>query len=338
MKQKLYKKVVTIVFFIIVVGMHFISHYNSSQSFKDNVYQYIELFFEKKNGSKDVQISNKSNKENSSSKQQTEYKPKGNKIEFCALNIYQNIAPEVNKGFNTKNKNELISLCYSGYAALFKQQYNISLWTAEKLSPEREERSKGGEREGTFYQDPTLLNLLGENKTVKTEDYIGASDGKNIRYDRGHLAPSRDMPLEDRYESFYMSNIVPQSANNNRNVWADIEKTSRCLAVQRKTDVYIVNVPVINISYYQQNNLPLPILRTKRGLTINIPDYMAKAIYIPKTGEIGVYLTKNDESKTNYQLISVNDLKKLSYIDVFPQISMDLKNKISSFPKPGQCK
>ena len=344
MKNKNYKKLfqLLIPLILLIISFAFYS-LNSKKSIKDDIVDYTKQAL----GAKTYQQHNTVNHSNDrfvkntkySEQKHTTYIPKGNKKEFCHINTFNGIFPNVDKGFNSNNNsNELIELCYSGYTALFKSKYNIALWTAEKLNPLREQKSRNGEREETFYQDPTLIEMFGEQNVVKTEDYIGASDGKMIRYDRGHLSPSRDMPLEDRYESFYMSNIVPQSANNNRNVWADIEKTSRCLAMKYNTDVYVVNVPVIDIKYYQKNNLPLPTLKTKRGLSINIPDYMAKGIYIPKTNDIAVYLTKNDLNKIYYQLISVNQLKNLSFIDIFPQLDENLKNKISILPKPGDCK
>lgn len=257
------------------------------------------------------------------------YHPKGNKTEFCQVNTLNGIQPLVHKGFG----NNLISLCYSGYTAQYKPDYYISLWTAEKLTKERELKSQNGEREDGFYSDPNIMSQLGEKQAIKTEDYIGASNGekdktKLIRYDRGHLSPSRDMPLDDRYESFYMSNIVPQSSENNRNIWKNIESLSRCYAT-KYNEVYVVNVPVIDIAYYQKNNLPMNKLLTKRGHEIQIPDYMAKGIYIPSLNQIGVFLTKNNKDKNSYEMITVNQLKKLSFIDIFPQLDEKLKNTVN---------
>lgn len=278
---------------------------------------------------KNIEKLNTNNSQNEHFQDVKNYQPKGNKPEFCQANTLNGVFPLAHKGFG----NNLISLCYSGYAAQYKPDYFISLWTAEKLTKERELKSQNGEREDGFYPDPNIISQLGEKQAIKTEDYIGASNGekdktKLIRYDRGHLSPSRDMPLDDRYESFYMSNIVPQSAENNRNIWKNIESLSRCYAM-KYNEVYVVNVPVIDISYYQKNNLPMNKLQTKRGHQIQIPDYMAKGIYIPSLNQIGVFLTKNNKDKDSYEMITVNQLKKLSFIDIFPQLSDELKNTVN---------
>ena len=64
---------------------------------------------------------------------------------------------------------------------------------------------------------------------VRTEDYNGVG---NIRFDRGHMCPSKDRTatLADNRVVFYMTNIVPQAADNNQGPWADFEDECRRLA------------------------------------------------------------------------------------------------------------
>ncbi|AWX14758.1 hypothetical protein CEP48_00500 [Mergibacter septicus] len=257
----------------------------------------------------------------------TTFKPKGHNLAYCKNNIYQQ-QPLINSAFEQgrAGKNEITTLCYYGYALQYKDEFKIPLWTAEKLTRQRIEQGKNGNRPPHFYSDPNLEKKF--NSVITHEDYTGSG------YDRGHVAPSRDMPLADRLESFYMSNIVPQTAQNNRFIWANIEQISRCMATKYNTDVYVVNVPVIDVEKAKRTK-KLKILQTKTGKQIVIPDYMAKAIYIPKRNEIGVYLTQNNTSKTKYKLVSINQLKKLAYIDVFPTLPSSLKNKISKLPNPN---
>lgn len=255
----------------------------------------------------------------------TKFKPKGSKEIFCKNNIYQK-APVVQSILyqGKVGTNGIVTLCYSGYALQYKDQYKIPLWTAEKLTKQRIKLGENGNRPAHFYPDPNLAKKF--HTVITHEDYVES------HYDRGHVAPSRDMPLADRLESFYMSNIVPQTAENNRFIWANIEQISRCMVTKYKTEIYIVNVPVINLD----KNKPQKKLKTKTGKEIVIPNYMAKAIYIPQRNEIGVYLTKNNRSKTEYKVISINKLKELSHIDVFPSLSNQLKNKVSKFPDPNK--
>lgn len=288
--------------------------------YQDLLTRYFPDLFTKQNKS--------SRKKDNNRLDVTEFTPKGQSPTYCKNNIYQQ-QPLINSAFQQgrAGKNEITTLCYRGYALQYKDEFKIPLWTAEKLTRQRIQQGRNGNRPPHFYPDP---NLEKKFKVVIThEDYTGSG------YDRGHVAPSRDMPLADRLESFYMSNIVPQTAQNNRFIWANIEQISRCMATKYNTDVYVVNVPVIDVEKAKRTK-KLKILRTKTGKQIVIPDYMAKAIYIPKRNEIGVYLTQNNKSKTSYKLVSINQLKKLAYIDVFPTLSTKLKNKVSKLPNPNK--
>lgn len=70
---------------------------------------------------------------------------------------------------------------------------------------------------------------------VKSSDYNGSG------YDRGHMAPSADRAKDPATNSatFLMTNIVPQTADNNRDVWESLESESRRLANVGK-ELYIV--------------------------------------------------------------------------------------------------
>ena len=268
------------------------------------------------------------NKKSNTNSNNVEYKPKGHNEQFCELNIFNNKFPMVSKGFGTN----LVKLCYHGFGVLYSPEYKIPLFATEKLTPQRELKAKNGDREQTFYPDPNLIQKFGEKNVIKTEDYIGAKnikDDEEIRYDRGHLAPSRDMMLEDRYESFYLSNIVPQASFNNRNIWANIEKSTRCLAIKYNTEVYVVTIPVLDVKSGKVEFL------NKKNIAI--PKYMAKAIYVPKLGLASAYITLNNNDKVNYKVISISELEKISFIKPFPDIQADIKNKVMNLPKPSQC-
>lgn len=70
---------------------------------------------------------------------------------------------------------------------------------------------------------------------VKSSDYNGSG------YDRGHMAPSADRAKDPATNSatFLMTNIVPQTADNNRDVWESLESESRRLVNSGK-ELYII--------------------------------------------------------------------------------------------------
>ncbi len=81
----------------------------------------------------------------------------------------------------------------------------------------------GSGRAPDFYVDATLPTSF---YRVLTTDYSGSG------YDRGHMCPSADRTATtaDNQFTFYMSNMVPQSPDNNQGVWASFETYCRTLA------------------------------------------------------------------------------------------------------------
>jgi endonuclease G len=78
-------------------------------------------------------------------------------------------------------------------------------------------------RSSDFFTDTTLPAGFYE---VATSDYTGSG------FDRGHMCPSGDRTddVTDNDLVFYMSNIIPQAADNNEVVWANFENYCRTLA------------------------------------------------------------------------------------------------------------
>ena len=74
-------------------------------------------------------------------------------------------------------------------------------------------------RSSTFYTD---TNLPPEFYEVTTGDYTGSG------FDRGHMCPSDDRTdnTTDNNLVFFMSNIIPQTADNNQGPWEALEATA----------------------------------------------------------------------------------------------------------------
>jgi endonuclease G len=67
-------------------------------------------------------------------------------------------------------------------------------------------------------------------------DFVGSG------FDRGHMCPSADRTdnLVDNQETFFLTNMVPQSAHNNEGPWAQLENDLRTIANQGK-ELFIVS-------------------------------------------------------------------------------------------------
>lgn len=105
------------------------------------------------------------------------------------------------------------------------------------------------------------------------------NDYKYSGYDRGHLKPAGDEPIDylDCKETFYMSNVTPQNPSFNRGVWKRLENHVRLLA-HKSDSLYIIAGGILSDSL---NTLP--------NTDICIPEYYFKVIYQYIGGEITTY-------------------------------------------------
>ncbi len=87
------------------------------------------------------------------------------------------------------------------------------------------------DRQNDFRPDPSLPAGWYQ---VTDSDYSGSG------FDRGHHCPSGDRTntVADNSATFFMTNMMPQAANNNQGVWADLENYCRSL-VSAGNELYI---------------------------------------------------------------------------------------------------
>jgi endonuclease G len=78
-------------------------------------------------------------------------------------------------------------------------------------------------RQDDFRPDSTLPGSMPQ---ASLADYSGSG------YDRGHMCPSADRTktVSANSETFYLTNMVPQAANNNQGPWAALENEARSIA------------------------------------------------------------------------------------------------------------
>src|ERR1700722_2180637 len=91
-------------------------------------------------------------------------------------------------------------------------------------------------RNSTFYTD---TNLPADFYHVTSGDYTDSG------FDRGHMCPSDDRTdnTNDNKLVFFMSNIIPQTADNNEGIWESLESYCRSLAQDDGDEVLITCGP-----------------------------------------------------------------------------------------------
>jgi endonuclease G, mitochondrial len=116
------------------------------------------------------------------------------------------------------------------YALSYSKRKGIPNWVAWELN-----NSWMGEahRVGKFAPDEDLPEGW---ERIKPSDYTGSG------FDRGHMVNSEDRSRspEDNIPTFLMTNILPQSPDNNQGPWVELEKYCRQLARSGK-ELFIVS-------------------------------------------------------------------------------------------------
>ena len=108
------------------------------------------------------------------------------------------------------------------------------VYSAEILSRERIDASKGLKRTNKFFADARLPGT--EKATL--DDYQGST------FQRGHQFAAADAENEDSMaQSLSLANMVPQSPVNNSKTWAGLEKATRAYAHRAKGNVYVITGP-----------------------------------------------------------------------------------------------
>ena len=107
--------------------------------------------------------------------------------------------------------------------------------------------SRGGSNWVAWHIDMQDLGSEGRSNNFRPDPdlprdwQITPTDYRSSGYDRGHVCPSGDRTgsSEDNSATFYMSNMLPQTAELNREVWGDFENALRSI-VRQGNEIYVV--------------------------------------------------------------------------------------------------
>ena len=183
-------------------------------------------------------------------------------------------------------------LCYERFVVLHSGLTNGPLLVAEHLVAHHVRSAKGQIRVNLFHPEPRL------NPPERAE----LSDFARSGYDRGHMAPSGDMPdANSQAESFTLANMVPQDAQNNRYLWEAIESATRAY-VQRAGEAIVMTGPLFLGKRVESI-----------GSGVLVPTHIFKLVYDPSRRAATVFLTENNSGK-GYALITAMQLQQLTRV------------------------
>jgi endonuclease G len=124
-------------------------------------------------------------------------------------------------------------ICHTNYAVIHRCSVKAPVAVFEHLTPAA--MSGPAKRRDNFRPDPAVNPAC----SASLADY--ATVGST--HDRGHMAPAGNNTQTDAImsESFFLSNMVAQVANNNRGIWKQLETWERSWATAPGTDFYIIS-------------------------------------------------------------------------------------------------
>jgi len=124
-------------------------------------------------------------------------------------------------------------ICHTNYAVIHKCSVKAPVAVFEHLTPAA--MSGPAKRKDNFRPDPAVAPQC--SATLADYATVGST------HDRGHMAPAGNNTQNDAImsESFFLSNMVPQVANNNRGIWKQLETFERQWAATPGTDFYIIS-------------------------------------------------------------------------------------------------
>ena len=189
------------------------------------------------------------------------------------------------------------------YSLSYSEEHEQAEWVAYVLR--RDSLNKPWQqRRDRFSADPMI-------RTGSATD----SDYRNSGYDRGHLVPAADMAFNPTAmkETFYLSNVSPQSRNFNQGVWRELEELTRDWA-KKYQELYVVSGPVLTEppkGAIGTNEVSIPAAYYKVLLDISDPELKGIAFLLPNEvsyDPLFKYATSIDEIEAATNLDFFSDL------------------------------
>lgn len=237
----------------------------------------------------------------------------------CSAPVTQNIHLKYGNPSQAGGSSNNYLLVKPSYVLSYSCKAGIANWASWQL--DRHWLGKV-ERSDDFRPDP---DLPADCYAARPNDYRASG------YDRGHLTPSGDRTFrsEDNSNTFLMSNIIPQSPTNNREVWRELEEYSRELAFQG-SELYIV-AGVDGIARKIANSqITVPKFNWKVILVLEEPD---AEITADNSYTIAAWMPNSEEVKNMVwkdYLVSVDEVEQKTGYDFFDAIPREIQQKIEA--------
>lgn len=206
-------------------------------------------------------------------------------------------------------------LCYGVFGVMHSGKTRTPLWSAEHVRAGNLERAENVDRKSKFHAEKRLPRA----ERAELDDYARSG------FDRGHLAPSANMPdRRTQTESFSLANMVPQDREHNRAIWAPIENAVRQMA-RKEGELYVITGPAFLSSSV-----------SKVG-NVLVPSHLYKVVYSPRQRLAAAWFTEN-RAEAPINVVPVAELERIVGIELLPSLSTKEKERMLRLPKIKQRK
>lgn len=197
-----------------------------------------------------------------------------------------------------------------GYTASYNHTTLCPNWVAWELTAAEVEGACEGKY--SFSRDPDV-----SDPKATREDY------RNTGWDKGHMAPRADMKWSEQAleESYYFTNICPQSHTMNSSAWRKIEELTRRVAT-RYGAVSVVCGPIY--TDHSHGNI---------GQGVQVPDLFFKALAVESSEgmQTVAFIVENGNqtlSPKRYS-ISVDSVESIIGRDLFPSLPEEVESTVN---------
>ena len=216
-----------------------------------------------------------------------------------------------------------IMLCYANFVSFVSSDTKTPLLVAEHITqPLLVESYNHRDKVKVRFHRETRL----PQRAQAFDEMYQPTVYENSPYKMATLAsPYYQISYFDVDNTFSFANVLPLNAELRNGLWLGIEKALRLYVYDVAQEGYIASG-----SYYDPKQVNYRI----GGVNgVAVPTYVYKAFYFPSKAIASAYWIKNDNSG-KYEIISIEELKNRTGIDVFPNLMANIKKKAVYPPKP----
>ena len=198
---------------------------------------------------------------------------------------------------------DAIVVQHTGYTLSYSEENEQPEWVAYLLTAP-EVFGNASERADNFREDPAI-----PTGSATLADYKGSG------YDRGHLIPAADQKWSAQAmdDSFFLSNMSPQTHAFNAGIWSKLEGAVRTMAAQN-VEICVVTGPVLTDGPYKRIGVS----------AVSVPNSFYKVIldyYGNEKKAIGFILPQDAKGNLSDYATSVDEVERVTGIDFFPNLN-----------------